>query len=79
MFGGLKSTRDVLEDMMVLHLHDSENHLQAFKKEEMKNICKYCQMIYGYNPVPKEEEESLYTRVSVSEHLSQNRVTISFV
>jgi Rab9 effector protein with kelch motifs len=41
-FGGLKSAFDVLEDMMVLSLKDSEPILKGFNKEEIKNICKYC-------------------------------------
>lgn len=78
-FGGLKQTRDILEDMMVLHLKDSENHLQALKKEDMKNICKYCQMIYGMQSVRGDDDETLYTKVSVEHKQPQHKVTVSFV
>lgn len=33
---------EVLEDIMVLHLKDSENNIQKYSRDEMKNVCKYC-------------------------------------
>ncbi|CAD8100021.1 unnamed protein product [Paramecium sonneborni] len=74
-FGGLRSMGEVLEDIMVLHLKDSENNIQKYARDEMKNVCKYCQLIYGI----QQEEEISYHKTNENNAIKLPKLSLTFV
>ncbi|CAD8082225.1 unnamed protein product [Paramecium sonneborni] len=74
-FGGLRSMGEVLEDIIVLHLKDSENHLQKFSRDEMKNVCKYCQLIYGN----QQEEDISFNKIAENNAIRQPKLSLTFI
>lgn len=75
-FGGLRLMGDVLEDIFVLHLKDSDNYLQKVQREDMKNICKYCQMIYA---VQGEEDIVLKASITNNDSIQGGRLSMNFL
>ncbi|CAD8107503.1 unnamed protein product [Paramecium primaurelia] len=74
-FGGLRSMGEVLEDIMVLHLKDSENNIQKYSRDEMKNVCKYCQLIYGI----QQEEEISFHKTIENNAIKLPKLSLTFV